>query len=91
MRNQERYMEIHRRADNVHKMIVERARKVTYQAGLDGSIMEIHLHNALLSADNGKPWPEVNYKLARKARFILSKEWRPQEILRELNKRHHWT
>lgn len=31
------------------------------------------LHNALLSAEQGKPWPEIDYKAARLARFLESR------------------
>ena len=55
------------------KRVIEKARKVAYAAGLDGRMIGIHPHNAMVSYEFGNPWPNVNYKLVRKCLKLLDK------------------
>lgn len=59
------------RCERIEKSITERARKLSQEAGLHGEIGNI-LHNAIVSESRGHPWPEVDYKKAKKAQYILS-------------------
>lgn len=58
------------RADRVYSMILDRARDVARAAGLDQRAPFHHAHNALLAADAGTPWPEVDYSRARLLRRL---------------------
>ena len=68
------------RADRITAMMMDDARATATAAGLDGSIIGIHVHNALVSLAAGKPWPEVNYKLARRAAWLMERSYLPHRI-----------
>jgi hypothetical protein len=62
---------IHQRADRVRAMLLDRARQTAAKAGLDPTILGVHVHNALVSAEYGTPWRGVDYALVRKARWLM--------------------
>lgn len=72
--------DIKARADRIDRMIVERARRVAAEAGLDPAIAFLHAHNALVSAHYGQPWPGIDYSLARKVRWLERQSWEPGRI-----------
>ena len=75
------YGELWDRVDRLHRAIVARARRVARQAGLDPSMPFLHAHNALVSFHYGHPWPEVDYDLVRKVRWLEDRSWRPYRLL----------
>jgi hypothetical protein len=64
------YRALQARAEAVNRMVDERIRQLAQRAGLDRSIAGIHIHNALMGLHYGKPWPNVDYSLVRKARWL---------------------
>jgi hypothetical protein len=64
------YRALQARAEAVNRMVDERIRQLAQRAGLDRSIAWIHIHNALMGLHYGKPWPNVDYSLVRKARWL---------------------
>lgn len=71
---------LYARADALTSQIVSRARNVAYQAGLDPSCPFLHAHNALVSREYGKPWPEVDYDKARLVLHLEQKSFEPHRI-----------
>lgn len=39
------------------------------------------IHNSLLSFEQGKPWPGIDYSLMRKARWLCEKSFEPSRIV----------
>lgn len=76
--NIEDYCAVKRRFDAVTTSRLERARAVINAAGCE---MGCHHHNALVSLDRGKPWPEIDYKLARKGEWMLSRQYLGRDVL----------
>ena len=60
--------------------IDKRARQTAQDAGLSPDIAYLHAHNAIVSFDNGKPWPEVNYSLARKVQYLEQLGYQPGRL-----------
>jgi hypothetical protein len=75
------YGEVRERVERLSRAIVARARGVARQAGLDPSMPFLHAHNALVSLDHGRPWPEVDYELVRKVQSLERRSWEPYRIL----------
>lgn len=73
----EKYNEAKRRFDKVVKSRGERAMAVCRAAGLE----YCQLHNALVDLGYGKPWREVNYSLARKAKRMFEAQWAGRDVL----------
>ena len=71
---------VHERADRISRMIVDRARAEAARAGLDPSMPFLHAHNAVVSFDGGRPWPEVDYKLARRVLWLERRSWEPGRL-----------
>ncbi len=69
------------RADKLSAMIVDRARRTAQAAGLDPSMPFLHAHNALCSQHYGNPWPEVDYSLARKIKYLEERSFEPYRIV----------
>ncbi len=68
-----RYTRMREIAERVSQMRMDRARKACREAGLDDKIIGIHVHNALVSAEWGKPWPEVDYQKCRLSRWLMDR------------------
>jgi len=68
------------RAKALSCSIVAQARVVAREAGLDPSICFLHAHNAIVSREYGHPWPEVDYKLARKVLHLEKKSFEPGRL-----------
>ncbi len=81
------YRDLRARCDRVRDMRLARAREACRLAGLDPSIIGIHVHNALVSLEYGKPWPEVNYHYARKARWLMEGMFKASDCLDRLYRR----
>ena len=74
-------------ADRTSSMIRTRARATALKAGLDPSIAFLHAHNAMVGRDNGRPWPEVDYSLARKVLWLEGRSWEPHRIAGRISRR----
>jgi len=72
------------RAERVQRSIVERARVLCNEAGLDGGLLGIHPHNAMVGYNNGHPWPEVDYNKVRKVMYLLDYQFTPTRLV------HKW-
>lgn len=83
---QERYRKMSAIVDRIYAMKHQRMVKLCKEAGLDSSIMGIHIHNAWVARETGKPWPGVNYSKVRLLRR-LEQDWRPSRILDAWDKR----
>lgn len=77
---QEYAQSIRERAQRVTRMIIDDARATCNAAGLDGSLLGIHPHNAMVSAHYGKPWPGVDYSLVRKTLWLIERSYEPHRI-----------
>jgi len=69
------------RADRISFLVIERARKVSKEAGLDPQLLGIHPHNAMAAYKCGNPWPEVDYKKVRKVLWLLKRSFLPYRLL----------
>lgn len=67
-------------ADRAHRLIDREARITAQRAGLDPQIAYLHAHNALCGLEYGKPWPEVDYSLARRVLWLERKAWEPSRL-----------
>ena len=63
------YTEAKRHAAAISKAKLARWRKTVKAAGLDPNY-GAHPNNAMCAYDAGKPWPNVNYSLVRKALWL---------------------
>ena len=61
------------RADRIRAMRDRAMREALTLAGIGAWSGLNVLHNALISADQGKPWAEVNYHHARRAAWLESR------------------
>jgi hypothetical protein len=68
---------VHARAERVKAMILEDARRTCKAAGLSPDLLGIHPHNAMVSFNAGKPWPEVDYSLCRKTIWLCERSFVP--------------
>jgi hypothetical protein len=85
MRHKLNYPTLKRRADAYARSVNDRARALCYEAGLDGSLLGIHPHNAMVSLHYGEPWPEVDYKKCRKVIWLTDDvQWRASRVLDRL-------
>lgn len=66
------------RADRVRESIWRRAQAACEAAGLSDAG---HLHNALVSRDQGKPWREVDYSKARLARRLFDSQFAARRLV----------
>lgn len=69
------------RAERLARRIMDEARAEGNAAGVDGTILPIHLHNAFVSLHYGHPWPEVDYRRLRRARFLMEKADKPGRLV----------
>jgi len=72
---------LHSRADQLTRSIVQDARNTARTAGLDPNICFLHAHNAVCGSDVGRPWPEVNYSLARRVLWLEQRSYEPGRIV----------
>lgn len=72
---------VNSRAERIRRMIDREIRRTGEAAGL-GRECPAHLaHNALCGLENGKPWPEVNYSLARRVLWLSNtRQWEPGRL-----------
>jgi len=66
------YAEAKKHAAAINIARGKRLRQVIQQAGLDPTIGCLHVHNAWVSYQQGRPWANVDYSLVRKARYLES-------------------
>lgn len=62
-------------ADRITESRLRRLREMTKNGSLDPSIMGIHLNNAMVSYNNGQPWPNVDYEIIKKAHYLEKSGW----------------
>lgn len=75
------------RAKRLADRIIADARRTARAAGLSPEMPFLHAHNAMCSFEAGKPWPEVNYSLARKVLWLEQKSFEPSRLASALYKR----
>ena len=61
--------------------MIEQARQTCYAAGLDGGLLGIHPHNAMVSFRAGQPWAEVDYSLCRRTLWLIEQSYSPGRIV----------
>jgi hypothetical protein len=66
---------IHRRA------IAEYCAAFGHKPNADSHLDMCVIHNSLVSADDGKPWREVNYKHMRRAAWLCEQSFEPSRIV----------
>jgi hypothetical protein len=76
------------RAQRLSARMVAEARELAGQAGLDPTAPFHHAHNALVAAEVGHPWPEVNYSLARRIRWLQGRSFIPGQLVDSIIRRH---
>ncbi len=76
------------RADRVTASVVARARRTARDAGLDPAMPFLHAHNAVVSADQGAPWRNVDYILARRVLALERRSWIPSSIVQRWHERN---
>ena len=64
------YQQIAQRFVALQEMRRQRVLEVLRQSGAHDFI---RMHNAFVSAEYGKPWPEIDYSLLRKARWMWNR------------------
>jgi hypothetical protein len=74
---QDKATRAHDIADRIVKMAHANAARAMRQAGVSDFNC---LHNALVSANYGKPWAEVDYRLARKARWMFDRQFMAHDV-----------
>jgi len=75
------YSVLRERAERIRWSIWRRAQAACVAAGLDcyGTV-----HNALVSYDQGRPWPRVDYSKARLAKRLFDEQFKGTRWLSEL-------
>jgi len=81
------YGTLRQRADQLSRTIVDRARLVARQAGLDPNMPFLHAHNAMCGLEFGRPWKGVDYSLCRKVLWLEQRSFRPHRLLDSLYRR----
>ena len=76
-----RYTEAAERAERISKAIIQRARKAAQDAGLDPELLGIHPHNAMVSFNQGRPWPNVDYSKVRLCLRLIERSYVPSSIV----------
>lgn len=77
------------RASAYEQSVVARMKRLCRDAGLDGDLLGIHPHNAMVSFHYGKPWPNVDYKIVRKILWMMdNKQWSAHHVLDRLYDRY---
>lgn len=66
---------LHEREERLLTLIDKEIRDTARRAGIDPSIYPIHAHNALASLHTGHPWPEVDYSLVRRVKWLEQRMW----------------
>jgi len=84
---QQEAQKLDQRAHKLTCSIIADARRTAKQAGLSPEIPFLHAHNALCGLEYGKPWPEVNYSLARKVLWLEKKSWEPSRLADKITAR----
>ena len=69
-------------AERIHTMRMNRARQACRLAGLGD--YGCQLHNSLVSLHYGKPWREVDYHYARKAKYLAETSHAANRVLDRL-------
>lgn len=82
-----RYRRMSDIADRIHAMRLERARKACSDAGLDPGLLGIHPHNAMVSAEYGQPWPEIDYSKVRLCIRIMERLPSPSALISTWDRR----
>ena len=82
-----RYSHMRDIADRVVAMRIARIRRLASDAGLDGSIFAIHINNAMVAAEMGRPWVGVDYSLVRQAARLERALYEPYRIVSRWDKR----
>ena len=82
-----RYSVLKGKADSICLSIRERARQACVKAGLDGNLLGIHPHNAMVSLEHGKPWDGVDYHYVRLCLHLQHEMWKPYRIVEAWDKR----
>ena len=71
-------------AEATHRAIKARGMKHYQASGLGQEYHGCLLHNSILAAKRGKPWPGVNVAEAKRARYLIEvAAWRPSRLLSE--------
>jgi len=70
--------------DRVSAARMKRAKAACKAANLDPNSIGCQLHNALVDYSYGKPWKEVDYKMARKAAWLSKTSYRAYNVLDSL-------
>lgn len=66
---------LHNHADKVAAAFRARAKELCQESGLDPSLLGIHPHNAMVSFEQGKPWPNVDYTKVKLCLWFLDNQW----------------
>ena len=74
-------------AERITKSIVNRARKICYASGLDGAMLGIHPHNAMVSLNAGHPWKGINYNLVRQCLWLCNRAYDAHKLVDAYYKR----
>ena len=85
--SKETYRRLADTAERIVRMRTKRARRACVEAGLDGGLLGIHPHNAMVSKDYGKPWPGINYSKVRLCLRIMRDLPNPNDIVTTWYKR----
>ena len=78
----DQYARMRELADRYRGAVVARMRATAAVAGLDPGYPAMHAHNAMCGLHAGRPWPEVNYSLARQVLWLdRDVQWRASDVL----------
>lgn len=73
-------------AESIARSRNDRARKLCFEAGLDGNLLGIHPHNAMVDYHAGRPWRGVNYSLVRQCIRVRESQWDGKRIVDRIYK-----
>lgn len=74
---------IRHKAAQVRRLMHKRAEAAVVACGLDPSSFGCTGHNALIDFRAGRPWAGVDYPMLRRARWLYTKAYRPDQITQE--------
>ena len=57
-------------SERIHESRLQKIVAMCKEAGLAPEIWSLHLHNCMVAYNRGKPWPNVNYDIAKKAYYL---------------------
>ena len=78
-------------AERIAKSRNDRARKLCFASGLDGNLLGIHPHNAMIDYRAGRPWHGVNYSLVRQCIRVCDSQWDAKHIVDRIYKTRSMT